>query len=50
MGLPSQNYKQPQGGRLEPKRLRARRAILAGLARYIEIDDRRRRVTFEKAV
>src|SRR5215813_8251871 len=44
LGLPSQNYKQPQGGRLEPKRLRARRSILAGLARHIEIDDRRRRV------
>jgi hypothetical protein len=44
LGLPHQNYKQPQGGRLEPKRLRARRAILAGLARHIEIDDRRRRV------
>src|SRR5215470_11577259 len=44
LGLPSQNYKQPQGGRLEPKRLRARRAILAGLARHVEIGDARRRV------
>src|SRR5262249_11721827 len=32
LGLPSQNYKQPQGGRLEPKRLRARRGGLAGAA------------------
>jgi hypothetical protein len=44
LGLPHQNYKQPQGGRLEPKRLRVRRAILAGLARHIEIGDGRRRV------
>src|SRR5262249_57164344 len=36
LGLPHQNYKQPQGGRLEPKRLRARRGSLAGLARPIE--------------
>src|SRR5262245_26882684 len=43
LGLPSQNYKQPQGGRLEPKRLRSRRAILAGLARHIEIDGAYRR-------
>lgn len=44
LGLPHQNYKQPQGGRLEPKRLRTRRAILAGLARYVEFDDAQRRV------
>src|SRR5262245_16154725 len=44
LGLPSQNYKQPEGGRLEPKRLRTRRAILDGLARHIEIDDSSRRL------
>src|SRR5215813_10087338 len=42
--LPSQNYKQPEGGRLEPKRLRARRAILAGLAHRVEIGGAHRRV------
>ena len=44
LGLPHRNYKQPEGGRLEPKRLRARRAILSGLARRVEIDDAHRRV------
>jgi hypothetical protein len=44
LGLPHQNYKQPEGGRLEPRRLRARRAILAGLARHVEIGDAHRRV------
>src|SRR5262245_36333852 len=44
LGLPRQNYKQPEGGRLEPKRLRARRPILAGLARRVEIGGAHRRV------
>jgi hypothetical protein len=44
LGLPHQNYKQPAGGPLAPKRLRARRAILAGLAPLVRIDDRHRRV------
>jgi len=44
LGLPHQNYKQPEGGQLEPKRLRSRRAILAGLAQHIAIGDAHRRV------
>ena len=44
LGLPHQNYKQPSGGPLTFKRRRTRHAILAGLARYIEINDRHRRV------
>ena len=44
LGLPHQNYKQPQGGRLVPKRLRTRRAILAGLARHVVIEAGHRRV------
>ena len=44
LGLPHQNYKQPAGGPLAPKRLRARRAIFAGLAGLVRIDDRQRRV------
>jgi hypothetical protein len=43
LGLPHQNYKQPEGGRLTPKRLRTRRAILEGLARHVEIGDADRR-------
>jgi hypothetical protein len=42
--LPHQNYKQPAGGRLTPKRLATRRAILAGLTRYVAVNDRQRRV------
>lgn len=44
LGLPYQNYKQPAGGPLTPKRRRTRHAILAGLARHIQINDRHRRV------
>jgi hypothetical protein len=44
LGLPHQNYKQPEGGRLAPKRLRTRRVILAGLARHVEISPAHRRV------
>jgi hypothetical protein len=35
--LPYQNYKQPTGGALEPRRLRTRKTILAGIGRHIEI-------------
>ena len=44
LGLPHQNYKQPQGGPLSPKRLRTRRQILDALSRRVAIDDRHRRV------
>jgi hypothetical protein len=44
LGLPHQNYKQPQGGPLTLKRLRTRRRILAGLAAHVSIDERQRRV------
>ena len=44
LGLPHQNYKQPQGGRLEAKRLRTRRAILAGLAKHVGVSGAHRRV------
>jgi hypothetical protein len=44
LGLPHQNYKQPQGGRLTAKRLRTRRVILAGLAGYVGISGAHRRV------
>jgi hypothetical protein len=37
LGLPHQNYKQPQGGPLTTKRRRTRRAILDGLEGIIEI-------------
>ena len=38
MGLPHQNFKQPEGGPLTRKRRRTRHAILAGLAGHVEID------------
>jgi len=44
LGLPHQNYKQPEGGALSRKRRMTRRAILAGLAADVAIDDRQRRV------
>jgi hypothetical protein len=44
LGLPHQNYKQPQGGRLSAKRLRTRRVILAGMAWYVGISKVHRRV------
>ena len=43
MGLPHQNYKQPEGGPLTTKRRRTRRAILDGLARHLHIQDTDRR-------
>jgi hypothetical protein len=41
--LPHNNYKQPEGGPLTRKRLRSRRAILAGLAGHVTIDVGQRR-------
>lgn len=43
MGLPHQNYKQPEGGPLTPKRRRTRRAILEGLSRHLCVSDTDRR-------
>jgi hypothetical protein len=43
LGLPHQNYKQPEGGPLTPKRRRTRRAILDGLARRVSLPDTDRR-------
>lgn len=43
LGLPHQNYKQPEGGPLTRKRLRTRRAILDGLAKHVRITDSHRR-------
>jgi hypothetical protein len=43
MGLPHQNYKQPEGGPLRPKRLRTRRTILDGISSHVLIDPRHRR-------
>ena len=43
MGLPHQNYKQPEGGPLTSKRLRTRRRILEGLSTHVQIGDRDRR-------
>jgi hypothetical protein len=42
LGLPHQNYKQPAGGPLTPKRRRTRRAILDGLAGRVEIGEAHR--------
>src|SRR5262245_3955510 len=44
LGLPHNNYKQPEGGPLTRKRLRTRRVILGGLARHVTIPDTHRRV------
>lgn len=44
LGLPHNNYKQPEGGPLTRKRLRTRRALLDGLARHVHFDDRQRRL------
>ncbi len=43
LGLPHQNYKQLQGGRLSAKRLRTRRVILADLAGHVGISEAHRR-------
>lgn len=44
LGLPHQNYKQPTGGPLTPKRRRVRRSILDSLSAWVDIGDRHRRV------
>ncbi|HEY2587758.1 MAG TPA: hypothetical protein VGI81_18575 [Tepidisphaeraceae bacterium] len=44
LGLPHQNYKQPAGGPLTARRLRTRRAILEGLARFVRISPSQRNV------
>jgi hypothetical protein len=44
LGLPHQNYKQPQGGPLTRKRRLTRRAILDSLSGLVEFDERQRRV------
>jgi Protein of unknown function (DUF429) len=43
LGLPHQNYKQPEGGKLAARRLRNRRVILSGLSEYVQITDAQRR-------
>jgi hypothetical protein len=43
LNLPHQNYKQPEGGPLAPKRRRTRRAILDGLNLYVGIGETDRR-------
>ena len=43
LGLPHQNYKQPEGGPLLPKRRRTRRTILGGLAAHVRVEDFERR-------
>jgi hypothetical protein len=43
LGLPHQNYKQPEGGPLTARRRRTRRTILEGLAAHVVIEDRERR-------
>jgi hypothetical protein len=43
LGLPHQNFKQPEGGPLTAKRLRTRRVILEGLAGHVEITAAHRR-------
>ncbi|HJQ70609.1 MAG TPA: DUF429 domain-containing protein [Blastocatellia bacterium] len=44
LGLPHQNYKQPEGGPLTPKRRRTRRVIVQGLTEYVSISESQRRV------
>jgi hypothetical protein len=44
LGLPHQNYKQPAGGPLAPRRRLTRRAILDGLACHVSVPERERRV------
>jgi len=44
LGLPYQNYKQPQGGPLSSKRRRTRRVILDHLSKQVSISPEHRRV------
>ncbi len=43
LGLPHQNYKQPEGGPLLPKRRRTRRVILDAVTRKLHVEPRHRR-------
>jgi hypothetical protein len=43
LGLPHQNYKQPQGGPLTSKRRRVRRALVAALDGHVALTDSHRR-------
>ena len=43
LGLPYQNYKQPEGGPLTPRRRRTRRVILDAIAQRLHVDPRHRR-------
>jgi hypothetical protein len=43
LGLPHNNYKQPEGGPLTRKRLHTRRLLLDGLLRHVRFDERQRR-------
>jgi hypothetical protein len=45
LGLPHNNYKQPEGGPLSAKRLRTRHALLAGLAGHVVLDAKQQRTT-----
>jgi hypothetical protein len=49
LGLPHQNYKQPQGGPLTLKRRRTRRALIEGLAHHVFLGDGHRRVMMRNA-
>jgi hypothetical protein len=44
MGLPHQNYKQPEGGPLTYRRRRTRRTIMEGITEHISMSDAQRRV------
>ena len=44
LGLPHQNYKQPEGGPLTRRRRLTRRALIDGLAAHVRIDDAQRRL------
>ena len=43
LGLPHNNYKQPEGGPLTRKRLRSRHAIIDGLTDHVTMDAKQRR-------
>jgi hypothetical protein len=43
LGLPHHNYKQPEGGPLTARRRRTRGALLDGLSRLVEFEERHRR-------
>ncbi|MGH9901025.1 MAG: DUF429 domain-containing protein, partial [Pyrinomonadaceae bacterium] len=43
LGLPHQNYKQPEGGPLTARRRRTRRVILDGLVEHVGITETHRR-------